>query len=146
MLDIMGVFALNVELKNLESSSSTSFHDCYHEVFEPDTVGQILTALNGIVPIRWLPIPANKRFKRANAVVRSQFKAIIKQRIEEVGARRAKGDDSDEREVKDLLTFMVEEKYFAQNDKWTEEDILNQVCGCPKVRLADRRSHHASRS
>lgn len=146
MLDIMGVFALGIELKNLESSSSTTFHDCYHEVFEPDTTGQILTAINGVIPIRWLPLAANRRFKRANAIVRSQLKAIIRQRVEEVGAANTREEGTGEREVTDLLTFMVEEKYFAENDRWTEKDILNQVCSRLTSPISDRSFSHASRS
>ncbi|KAK0619145.1 cytochrome P450 [Immersiella caudata] len=132
MLDIMGVFALGVELDNLQSASAgaTSFDECYHEVFEPDGWGQILMAINGILPIRWLPVEPNRRFIHANKMVRSQLTDIIRDRIRTIGAQRAAGIDIDptlDGSSKDLLTFMVAEKYYADGDQWTESDILNQI-------------------
>ena len=130
MLDVIGVFTLGIEMDFLKSKSSYSFHDCYHEMFDPDPMGQILVAINGFIPIRWLPIEANRRYLRASSIVRDQIREIIYQRIEEVGERRKKGQGSQvpEGHTKDLLTFMVEEKYFANEDKWDVHDIMNQVC------------------
>ncbi|KAJ9144138.1 Cytochrome P450 [Pleurostoma richardsiae] len=65
-LDIIGLFALGIDLKYLDRPST--FHHCYHEVFEPTTFGAILTALNGFISIRWLPIEANRSFLRTNKV------------------------------------------------------------------------------
>ena len=129
MLDIMGVFALGKELNNLRSASGSSFHDCYHEVFEPDAMGQVLVAINAFIPIRsWLPLKANKRFVHANAIVHGELGSIVKQRIAEIGERRKRGLEDNSVGVKDLLTYMVEDKYYASDeDRWTEEDILNQV-------------------
>ncbi|KAK0732281.1 cytochrome P450 [Lasiosphaeris hirsuta] len=129
MLDIMGVFALGVELDNLRSgnTSNNSFDECYHELFEPDGLGQILMAINGILPIRWLPVEANRRFIQANKTVRSQLTEIIQDRIRTVGAEKAAGMKYNVDEVKDLLTFMVAEKYYADSDRWTEDDIMNQI-------------------
>src|SRR5689334_12862004 len=129
MLDIMGVFALGVELDNLGSGrdTTTSFHECYHEVFEPDAVGQLLVAMNGFMPIRWLPIESNRRFLHANKVVRSQLTEIIRNRIQTIEARKEAGMDGGVTEIKDLLTFMVTEKYFSSHDRWDEDKILNQV-------------------
>jgi hypothetical protein len=129
MLDIMGIFLLGIELNNLTSKGNTPFHDCYHEVFEPDTTGQILVAVNGFIPIRWLPITANQRFVRANRMVRGQLTEYVKERIKAVGESRRRGLDDNSGAAKDLLTFMVETKYFAETEgeKWTEDGILNQV-------------------
>lgn len=129
MLDIMGVFALGVELDNLGSGpdTNTSFHKCYHEVFEPDAVGQLLVALNAFMPVRWLPVESNRRFLHANKVVRSQLSDIIQNRIQIIKARKEAGMDGSMTEIKDLLTFMVTEKYFAAHDRWDEDNILNQV-------------------
>ncbi|KAK3354034.1 cytochrome P450 [Lasiosphaeria hispida] len=129
MLDIMGVFALGVELDNLRSAntSNASFDECYHELFEPDGLGQLLMAINGIVPIRWLPVEANRRFIQANKTVRSQLTGIIQDRIRTVGAAKAAGMDGGPDEGNDLLTFMVAEKYYADSDRWTEDDIMNQI-------------------
>ncbi|KAL2200646.1 cytochrome P450 [Corynascus similis CBS 632.67] len=132
MLDIMGVFALGVELGNLESANSNtenpSFDECYHELFEPDSWGQILMGLNAVVPVRWLPFEANRRFKRALSTLRNQLMAIIRDRIRTVGEWKAAGTDSDTYKGKDLLTFMVAEKYYADgDDRWTPEYIMEQI-------------------
>jgi cytochrome P450 len=130
-LDIIGIFGLGVDLQNL-SAEPSAFHECYHEVFDPPPAGLVLTAINAFVPIRWLPVKPNRDFIRANGIVHSMLGDIIKQRIADV--RSAKGQskldnkESEKEEIKDLLTFMVEEKYFAEDgDTWSEDDMLNQV-------------------
>ena len=135
MLDIMGVFALGIELENLKltggnTGNKPSFHDCYHEVFEPAGLGQVLTVINGIVPVRWLPFEANRRFVQANRTVRSQLTEIIRDRIRTVEASKAAGMDARSGETDDLLTHLVTEKFFADGGDggpWTEDDILNQI-------------------
>ena len=131
MLDIMGSFALGVELGNLKpesGGSNTTFDECYHEVFEPTGLGQILVALNGIVPVRWLPLEANRRFVQANKMVRTQLTQIMQDRIRTVGDRKAAGiDGMPDGEIQDLLTYLVAEKYYGEEERWTEDQILNQV-------------------
>lgn len=129
-LDIIGVFGLGVDLQNMSSKHSI-FHECYHEVFDPPPAGLILTAINAFVPIRWLPVKPNRDFIRANGIVHSMLGEIIKQRIVDVrtAKKQSKPDVgvSDEK-GKDLLTFMVEEKYYADDgDTWSEDDLLNQI-------------------
>ncbi|KAK3339643.1 cytochrome P450 [Lasiosphaeria hispida] len=130
-LDIMGVFALGLDLDDLQSrnTGSTSFQACYHEIFEPDGLGQMLMAINGIIPIRWLPLRANRRFRQANKMIRRQLTDIIQDRVRTVGASKATGLGCGEEKIKDLLTFMVAEKYYAGSDRWTENMITDQVSG-----------------
>jgi len=95
-LDIMGDFALGVELDNLnpagrETEERRSFHNCYPEVFAPAGLGQVLMGINGVVPIRWIPVEANRRFIRANKTIHSQLTVIIHDRIQTVEARKAAG-------------------------------------------------------
>ncbi|KAK5651356.1 hypothetical protein OQA88_12589 [Cercophora sp. LCS_1] len=128
-LEIMAVFALGVELDDIEYSDAfdTSFHDCYTELFEPDRFGQVLMALNTVVPIRWLPVPANWRFKHANMMIRRQISSIMKDRIQAVAASKAAGTTNNSETIKDFLTFMISEKYFSEPDRWSEDDILAQI-------------------
>ncbi|KAH8907658.1 cytochrome P450 [Coniochaeta sp. PMI_546] len=129
-LDIIGVFGLGVDLQNLSSEHSI-FHECYHEVFDPPPAGLVLTAINAFVPIRWLPVKPNRDFIRANGIVHSMLGEIIKQRIVDVrtAKKRSKPDvEVSDEKSKDLLTFMVEEKYYAEDgDTWSEDDMLNQI-------------------
>jgi len=131
MLDIMGVFALGIELKNLTKGNTTSFHDCYQDVFNPGTFGQILMAIDGFIPIRWLPVEVNRQYLRATETLHRQLMDIIKSRIREIKEARDGGETiggGEEQKVKDMLTFMVKEKYFADDgDAWSEQDLLNQV-------------------
>ena len=132
MLDIMGVFALGVELNNLETGSDYSFHDCYHELFDPDPLGQTLMGLNAVLPtgIRWLPLEANRKFKNATGIVHGQLRSIVQQRIAEVERGRDNTVLYDEGEIMDMLTYMVRYKYFAKDgeERWTEQEMLDQVC------------------
>lgn len=130
-LDIIGVFSLGLDLKNLSSQHSI-FHECYHEIFDPPPAGLVLTAINAFVPIRWLPVKPNRDFIRANGIVHSMLDDIIKQRIAEVQREKEQSNSqkkaSDEEESKDLLTFMVQEKYFADDsDRWSQGDMLDQI-------------------
>ncbi|KXX74106.1 Cytochrome P450 4F5 [Madurella mycetomatis] len=128
-LDIMGVFALGLELDDIQPSNTSkiSFQACYHELFEPDSLGQMLLAINGIIPIRWLPLEANRRFIQATKTIRRQLRDVIRDRIRAVGASKAAGKGSSEEKAKDLLTFMVAEKYYADSDQWTENEIMDQI-------------------
>jgi hypothetical protein len=126
-LDIMGVFALGIELNSLEAPSV--FEACYKEMFEQPLAGQLLIAINAYFPIRWLPIKINRDFLRAKETVRSQLRIVVKERISEmqegqVSAKRQSATDAD-----DLLTFLVREKYLKEEDgpRWTEDEMLEQV-------------------
>lgn len=127
----MGVFALGLELDDIQSSNTgkISFQACYHELFEPDSLGQLLLAINGIIPIRWLPLAANRRFIQASKTIRRQLRDVIQDRIRAVGANKAAGKGDSEEKAKDLLTFMVAEKYYADSSWWTENEIMDQVGG-----------------
>ncbi|KAK3312699.1 cytochrome P450 [Apodospora peruviana] len=138
-LDIMGIFALGLELDDIHSVINTttkkhktvSFQSCYHELFEPDGFGQILLAINGIIPIRWIPLEANRRFLQASKTIRRQLRDVIHDRIRTVGARKAAGTTNgvEKNEQQDLLTFMITEKYFAssESERWTESEIMDQI-------------------
>jgi hypothetical protein len=91
--------------------------------------GQILAAINMVVPIRWLPMPAaNLEFVKANATLRRVLSQITQTRIDDVAAGKSSGWlGYDGAPTKDLLTFMVEEKYMAAKDPWTKEDLVEQV-------------------
>lgn len=116
-----------MELKNLEGP--TEFMDCYQTVFDPSMTGQILAAINMIFPIRWLPMPAaNREFVKANATLRRILSQITQQRIDDVAAGKTKKYMRiDGAATKDLLTFMVEEKYMSSKDPWTKADLVEQV-------------------
>jgi cytochrome P450 len=126
-LDVIGVFALGRELNNLENP--TDFVRCYQAVFDLPRAGTVLAAINMIIPIRWLPFPrANREFVGANARLRQILRRMVEQRIDEVRAGK-KGSLVQKYDApnKDLLTYMIEEKYLSAADKWSKADLVEQV-------------------
>jgi hypothetical protein len=117
-------------LNNLDRETSTPFTKCYQTVFDPPKSGKILAAINMIVPIRWLPFPkANREFVKANLALRRMLKEITEHRIAELVYSGEKFDGIKQYICgnKDLLTYMVEEKYLAPTDSWTKEELVEQV-------------------
>lgn len=126
-LDVIGIFALGMELRNLETPSE--FVRCYQIAFDPPRSGQILAAINMVIPIRWIPFPrANRDFVKANATMRRLLSDITQQRIDEIRAGKKESlVQKYDAPNKDLLTYMVEEKYLAAKDNWSKEDLVEQV-------------------
>jgi hypothetical protein len=116
-----------MELKNLETP--TEFVKCYQTMFDPPRSGQILAFINMIIPIRWLPFPkANRDFVEANARLRAILGEITQQRIDEILAGKKESYvQKYDAPNKDLLTYIIEEKYLAAKDKWTKGDLVEQV-------------------
>src|ERR1700761_5360610 len=108
-LDIMGVFALGIELNNIEAA--TVFDECYKKIFEQPLAGQLLIAINAFVPIRWLPIKVNRDFVRAKGIVRNQLGSIVKERITDIQEGRAPISRKSATEADDLLTYLIRETY-----------------------------------
>ncbi|EMR64334.1 putative cytochrome p450 3a5 protein [Eutypa lata UCREL1] len=76
-LDVMGVALFGVDLSGLNSTqvrgtaagrqreSEMTFHDAYDGIFGQDSLGRILMFANAFVPVRWLPLDANRKYLRA---------------------------------------------------------------------------------
>ncbi|KAK0704317.1 cytochrome p450 monooxygenase [Lasiosphaeris hirsuta] len=120
-LDIIGIAALGVELHNLEEPSR--FHECYQQVFDPPAVGQALFVLDAIFPIRWMPIEANRQFRRATKELRGLVRDIVRQRVKDVTEGR-KGISDTGRQ--DILTYMIEQTYTTE-DPWEEEELMGHI-------------------
>ncbi|KAK2777728.1 hypothetical protein FQN52_003005 [Onygenales sp. PD_12] len=125
-LRIIGVTALGAELG--DPKLSTTFHECYHRIFEQDLLGNAIMAINAFVPIRWLlgRVEANRRFVRANTDIRELIRGVIRERIVEVEGRKGGGAGEGVRERKDLLTYMIEQGN-VMGEAWTEEEILGHL-------------------
>ncbi|KAK3339913.1 cytochrome P450 [Lasiosphaeria hispida] len=121
-LDIIAIATLGVELHNLEES--TRFHECYQQVFNPAPVGQVLFVLDSILPVRWIPIEANRQFKRATKELRELVREIVRQRVKDV-TERGKGIINDTGR-RDLLTYMIEETYTTDNP-WDEDELMGHI-------------------
>lgn len=122
-LDIIGVAALGVQFQNLDAP--TPFHECYHRVFDPPLLGQVLMTINAFIPVRRIPLRENREFLEANAEVHRLVREIVRERLEEIAAR---GDahSSHDGGRRDLLTYIIEETYGTEN-AWTEDQLLDHV-------------------
>lgn len=121
-LDIIGVTTLGIELDNLGGTSKMSFQECYHAILDQPAVGNVISIINMYIPLRsWLPLEANRRFVAANKQLRSQLRALIKQRRQEVRDGKVDG--------KDLMTFMMRERDSGSKNgnPWTGEDVLGHL-------------------
>lgn len=126
ILDIMGTVILGVDLdyvkpgtegdtsqspvteKPGQAKRECSFHEAYDVFFAPDTVGKILLFANAHIPLRWLPIKANRDFLFAMDWLNDVLRTIIRTRHREVADARAAGTH-EMNSSRDLVTFIVEE-------------------------------------
>jgi cytochrome P450 len=127
ILDIMGTVILGVDLdyvkprtghetsQTLDPTGSSSkpqrecsFHEAYDVFFAPGTLGKLLLFANAHVPVRWLPLEANREFLSAMHWLNDVLLGIIRTRRREVAAAREAGAHQTSRS-RDLVTFIVEE-------------------------------------
>ncbi|KAK0649244.1 cytochrome p450 monooxygenase [Cercophora newfieldiana] len=120
-LDIIGVAALGVDLRNLDAP--TPFHVCYSRTFDPPIFGQALMAIDIFVPIRWIPLEENRKYLSYSAEVHRMTLEIVRDRIRELTDENGKLVAT---ERKDLLTFLIQETYEAENP-WTEQEYLGHM-------------------
>lgn len=126
ILDIMGTVILGVDLdyvkpgteggtsQSLDTGRSgkakreCSFHEAYDVFFAPNTTGKILLFANAHVPLRWLPLEANREFLFAMDWLNDVLRTIIRTRRRDVAAAKAAGTH-EMSSSRDLVTFVVEE-------------------------------------
>lgn len=123
-LDVIATTVVGVPLSTLDAA--VPFHESYQIVFDPSTWGQILSAVNAVVPVRWLSVGENGRFNGAIARLHWVLRGVIRRRIADVAGEKEGGG-----ERKDILTRMVQESR-EMGLQWTEEDIIGHV-SAPKV-------------
>ena len=120
-LDIISIAALGVNLENLDTP--TPFHEYYHQMFDPPPLGQALLALNAFIPVQWIPLRENRRFRHAKDMIRKPLREIIQQRIRDIAkGNKAVGDSGG----RDLLTYMLQEMR-TMDAPWTEDELLGHV-------------------
>ncbi|KEF51083.1 uncharacterized protein A1O9_12865 [Exophiala aquamarina CBS 119918] len=122
-LDIIGIAVLGYQLDALTSHSA--FSDAYNTMFELTPVGNMIAAVNAIVPVRsWLPLKANFEFVQAKKTVRTLLRQHIRRRKQEI--LDVKHSLDTENSHLDLLSLILKEKSegLAQ---WTEDEILGNV-------------------
>ncbi|KAL8368381.1 hypothetical protein RB599_004027 [Gaeumannomyces hyphopodioides] len=118
LLEMIVVTILGVELAQMESPSSMSFAEAYHNLLQPSKLSMIIWLVNARVPMRWLPLKSNKKWLEANSTIQSMIKGVAHRSAEKLrtaGRKRDVGEDpSDTR--RDLTTFMLEESLFGEGE------------------------------
>jgi cytochrome P450 len=128
----MGVTILGMELSKLKSASSSSlnFEECYHDILGQESLGFAITFINGFVPLRWLPIKANRKFIRAKDTVWKIVRGLVNERFAAVEARQNHGTGVEPREKsesRDVLTYMIEAN-LTGGEALSREQIVEDVC------------------
>ncbi|KAK4226607.1 cytochrome P450 [Podospora fimiseda] len=128
-IDIIGIAVFGIELENLSSTDNQQkkwdFLSCYKMLFEQSTLSAILTFINAAVPIRWIPLKANRDFTGASRQVRKMTTEVVRNRMREVNEKTQFGTVSG---GNDLLTMMIEDVWkFRQGEGLDEEYIVDEM-------------------
>lgn len=138
-LDIVGKTVLGQDLSNLKpitftgeehqdvKNESYRFYEAYESIFSQGPVGNALLFANGFVPIRWLPLKANRDFLYGTSWLNDVLRGLIRKRTAEITARN-KSAKPNTIESRDLLTFIVEESMpGGPAEGIAEENFLGHV-------------------
>ncbi|KAK6211998.1 hypothetical protein LQW54_005526 [Pestalotiopsis sp. IQ-011] len=113
-LDAVGVGIFGVDLAQTrnaglvrQSNENYSFPDAYEDIFAPDTIGKVLFALNAFIPIRWLPLEANRKFMFASKWLNETLGKLVQERRQKITEAIAAGKY--DKQSRDLLSFLIEE-------------------------------------
>lgn len=143
-LDIIGVAVLGKELAQLDTVNFGSdsfekgakngdyeaqheespFHKAYTEFFAPPSkLKQLLTFSSGFLPVRWLPLQANRDYSSAMKALRATVTSLVRERTADVKASMSK-DKALKNSSTDLLTFIIEESMPGGSAEGMPEDVL----------------------
>ncbi|KAK4161030.1 cytochrome P450 [Cladorrhinum sp. PSN259] len=124
-IDVIGVAVLGVELENLSSTDESQkrwdFLPCYAVLFEQSPLSALLTFIDMAVPIRWIPLKANRDFVGAGAQIRKMTAEVIQNRVQEVNEKAQSGTASG---GNDLLTMMIEDMYNLEGEEGLGQDYI----------------------
>lgn len=144
-LDIIGIAVLGKELAQLDTVNFDSdsfekgandgdhhetqhdespFHKAYAEFFAPpNKLKQILTFSSGFLPVRWLPLQANRDYLSAMKALRATVTSLVRERNADVRSSMST-DKRLKNSSTDLLTFIVEESMPGGSAEGMPEDVL----------------------
>jgi len=126
----VGVTLLSVELDKLKSTSTAStlnLEECWRSILEQSFLEFLITFINAFVPLRWLPLPANWKYRRAADDIWTTARELTEKNFEEVETRQAMGLTGEEDESRDLLIYMIEANLSSPEDALTREQIIEDA-------------------
>ena len=114
ILDIMGSAILGINLDYVKPGDGApnaslkgrvdtlggkwNFHDAYEVFFSPGVVGKMLLVVNCVVPVRWLPLEANREFLSATDWLNDVLRNLIRDRYRQVAHAVSSGESKDSRD------------------------------------------------
>lgn len=130
-LDIIGVAVLGRELSNLDTvglekcdDEDHPFHRAFAEFFAPpNKLKQLLIFASGFMPVRWIPLQANRDFNSAMASIHAVVKSLIEERVIEVKSSLL-DKKHDQNSMDDLLTFIIQESLPGGSAEALKHDVL----------------------
>lgn len=137
ILDIMGSAILGINLDYVKPGDGApnaslkgrvdtlggkwNFHDAYEVFFSPGVVGKMLLVVNCVVPVRWLPLEANREFLSATDWLNDVLRNLIRDRYRQV-AHAVSSGKYESKDSRDLVTFIVEESLLGGVTEGIGED------------------------
>ncbi|KAL6815574.1 cytochrome P450 [Trichoderma sp. SZMC 28013] len=113
---VISTALLSRDISEFRSSSSPlSFEECYRAVLVPPLLGKLITFLNPFIPLRWLPIEANRAFIRANNALRAMLTELVQERVQQVQQDKKSGQSDAKADTKDFLTKLIEANLAEKN-------------------------------
>ncbi|RYO87230.1 hypothetical protein DL766_009156 [Monosporascus sp. MC13-8B] len=143
-LDAVGVALFGVDLSGLKEApisnadeksrwaaegrqTTYGFHEAYDGIFGQDTLGKILMFANAFVPVRWMPLEANRKFLFATKWLNDFLTQLVRNRTRDIRAAYAAGKYV-RGEARDLLTFIIEESLpGGPAEEITEREIVGDL-------------------
>ncbi|KAL7926178.1 cytochrome P450 [Trichoderma austrokoningii] len=134
---VISTALLNRDITNFRSKSSPlTFEQSYKGLLDPPLLGKLIMFINPFIPLRWLPIEANRAFLRANASMRGMLAELVHERAEQVRLQQSekkekeKDDQGDEKpEKKDFLTNMIEAN-LSESKGVSDQILVDTVIQC----------------
>lgn len=121
---IVGLAVLGYDFGPIDEK--TRFQDLYDAAFSPPGLGGVIRYVNAFLPVRWLPIQANRDFISGMDEIKTMLRHAIRRRRSQV--LEGKGE-ANELLTKDVLGYMFENirPDGAQHEVWSEDEILGHV-------------------
>lgn len=135
-IDSIGSAILGINLDNLKSQTDPdlNFLKFYHGIFNQKPFAQIVSFVNIQVPIRWLPLAANRDFKHANEQINMMLGRVVAQRAADIERARRENRSFESLHTtthggRDLLTMMIQERETIKGtaDSLTDHEILQHL-------------------
>lgn len=105
-----------------------NFEESYHHILKQTFLGFLISFINAfVVPLRWLPIAANRDFVKAKTVLWNIVRDLVERRFEEVETRKDSNLNEKAGERRDLLTYMVEAN-LSSGEALSRQQIIGDVC------------------